>query len=287
MHSYKAGTRTNRGSILALTVVVVMVVVALGTISLLIFAIFKETQFGQSEAERRALTAARMLNISGRESRMNHLVRDARELVYSSRKTEQKLTRDYPIFRELAAELTAEARAGAQKLEQQRQLLAQETAGSVSRLIRDGQTPSTFHAMVGLQVESPQVESCDLGFIAGTTSDVRPSDGVPDLAAQDNAAGYVDQSRHLYRGNIDARLPAPDGDLTFKLAPLEAATSGAQQSARLSPAASFIAIVTAPDMQLPSSVRLQLRIPVKDSSGARQALSVVSAASTGGVTLAQ
>jgi hypothetical protein len=72
-----------------------------------------------------------------------------------------------------------------------------------------------------------------VGSIRGVECNVENLQVIPDLREYDLRQKYIQAGSNLYMGNIDAKLPAPDNDLVFKLSSLPAYVGGTVAPVRL------------------------------------------------------
>jgi hypothetical protein len=113
------------------------------------------------------------------------------------------------------------------------------------------------------------------------------------LLSYDLSQKYVDQTSHLYYGNLALSLPDPDSDLTFKVCPLPAPVKGTIAPARLASNDAFqstFALVKSEKIksgqcdQLPTAARLNVIINLKglDTQVTQPMFITSTAASNGG-----
>jgi hypothetical protein len=193
-------------------------VLAIGLIFLIdMSSIYINHQSLSDRTDRLTLEAASALNEGDRAGRLNHLIIQCRDMISRNRKA-YALTEVQPFvhFRPLCWQLLDQSRHGAALLEQERQRLVSTRLMEIkTRLHGYYQPPSVTTA-------KPQVvvDEIDVGTVKGFSSGVPSALVEPDLKENDIKERYIDKKTGLYAGEINARMPGEDSDLTFKLCAL-------------------------------------------------------------------
>jgi hypothetical protein len=203
----------------------------------------------QNWGEHIAATSAQALNINDHTGKLNNLVCHSRELVYVSRTMYDKTQNDKALaeFEPFAAQLLAQARAGAADVSQERDRYVVTTLEKVRGIVKDA-TIHPRHAteIVNLSANKFSVSDVQLGCLERAESNVEPSRAVDDLFQFDLSKHFVSQvgqDTNLYRASIDLTLPVPDEDLHFRLSPIIAPVEGTTDPLHLIDGTSFKKIV--------------------------------------------
>jgi hypothetical protein len=220
------------------------------------YMLFSQQKRGQTDTDEIALNAAKLLNADDRIGQMNNVVERCRELVYVSRvncNLAQGLAT--PLYQPLANQLLDEARAGAQLVEQERQNQKRLTVNIVQNYIAQHNRMVKTGSRLSLpffQTNFPIIAATDIGSIQGVQSNVEDLLVIPELKEFDLSQRYIQPGTNLYRGNINAKLPAPDSDLDFKISSLPAQVGGIVAPVRLTNPEVFAAGARIIDEQKPT-----------------------------------
>ena len=244
------------------------------------------------------MQAARLMNNSDWTGEMNNMLAASRELVFDDRNTYKTVLRTYPDLQPLAKHFLDESRASAQMTIAQRDRLAEVTMGNLITF----ETASSKHAdqqqyaLPGLplvKTNLPQIVDFQLGYMKGIDSNVQSPDGNLSLLNYDQSQTYVNNSTHLYYGNVTLGLPDADADLRFKICPLAPPVRGTIAPARLASGNAFQRTFdlvkdrqTNPGLcdQLSTAAKLNVVINLKGADGqvTQPMVITVTAASNGG-----
>ena len=215
---------------------------------------------GQSGADQYALTSANALNSGDRIGQMNNVIERCRELVYISRvnngKAQQPMNK---LYIALSAQLLDESRENAKLVEEERKNQIKQCVKNMqSAIVATKKVAPTGNRLKMPWFESayPHIESMKLGYIKSVESNVENLLVIPDLREFDVERKYIQKGSNLYLGNINAKLPAPDDDLDFKLSALPADVKKTISPSRLTSIDVFVptATIYADDKPLDSKV---------------------------------
>ncbi len=224
----------------------------------------------QTSADEIALAGARKLNETDRLGQMNNMIGRCRQLVFSSRKTNDEALERYPQLRNLSQQLLAEARQSASDLEAERVRLASiaHDEALISMHNKFNEIKGSYPmSLPWLKVSEPVMRVSDIKFgkMNGAQSNVSELKGLDELAAHDASSLYIHSASHLYRESINARLPAgSDGSLDFKISSLPAPVEKTISPARVTLAKNFRQINSD---HLPSAVQIELKLDVATGLG--------------------
>lgn len=283
---------------MAMVALVGGILVAVLLIGLVVVLLFMSHGKGQSKGDELAVSMAKILNANDRQGRMNILVERSRELVFTSRQAYEEVTPRYRHLEPLARQLMNEARAGAQLVESGRQVLAQVT---VRELVDNAeQGDADLSASKGLNLNwfkaaQPRISAVEVGNLKDIDSNVYGPEeaALPLLKKYDLENNFLNQKSGLYKGNINAKLPAPDNDLSFKLSSLPAPVKGTIAAARLAANEVFQngeetyadgqPMVKTVD-QIPSAVKIKVisAVSAKSQKELKGQIGTISTASTNG-----
>lgn len=218
-------------SLLGFVLVVIVLMVGASFINLL----FVQNQV-QKLTDEASLTGAIKLNEGNRVGQMNELVARCRQLVYTSRDITYSVPNTTPDLQMLSQQLLDEDRQSAIELERERSrlqvLCASESKKAISESL-DSQVSLYRSLLPWLRMDAPQLVSVEFGSVAKVTSNTCVNPILEGLANHDKSMKYYDAGSGLYLGNIDAKLPGDDSDLTFKISSLAAPVNGTIAPARL------------------------------------------------------
>lgn len=208
------------------------------------YLLLTQQKKGQNKTDSAALTMAEFFNKDDKLGQMNNVVARCRELVYVSRQNDDAATQlRSNVLQELSKQLLDEARSSALFVEAERKneikYLVKVTKDSVEGYNVKTPTRSTF-SLPWFESHDPTIDEVSFGSIRKTLSNVTNSQGVPDLQEFDKMKNYFEPTSHLYRGNINAKLPEPDSDLIFKISSLPACVDTSVAPPRLTNSEAFI-----------------------------------------------
>lgn len=230
----KTATRHTAGSMLVLVVIAVVVVVLLFLVALSAYMFWGREKLGETRTEFKVLSIAKSLNDNDRVGQINNVVARSRELVYLSRVTESKIDEEYDrCWASLAALLRDDARNGAELVEIERSYQVTLSKNTIDSMVKQFNLESSQKPLISAPLwESGQtyIDEVNLGSVSKVDSNIFGNDTYPDLREIDENSHYIRAGSNLYRGNIDAKLPAPDDDLHFKLCSLAAPSEDSKDS---------------------------------------------------------
>lgn len=285
--------RRRKGNAMLLSVALVGVLMAIACLGITLVAVSIGHQKLGSEADRLSLSLAKILNCDDRAGQMNNLVACAREGVFISRKTYNACQDEHRHLSLLGRQILDEARDGALLIEKERRQLLASTLYEVQSQAEEILNPSLAYRLPYLDLKKPSIDCLEVGYLKNGISNVPASAGSPELTNYDRSSGYLSHRGDLYLGNIDARLPAPDNDLSFKLATVPAPERNyIPQTSLVQEKAVSLVSTLLPEQesqslsceQIPSAVRLIVSMQVSDSAAGKrpEALRVGSQAQIGG-----
>ncbi len=189
----------------------------------------------RSLAEEQSLAMAACLNKDNRLGELNHMIGYSRQLVFSSRQVNNRVFSQYPQLRALSGYLMEDARCGAGKVKSEFDIVRELTFRDVRTVQEscDKSLRGAAFSVPGLELDSPRVEAIALGSLTGLPSNARLPVALDELRQYDSMSGYGAGDSSFYRGNIDARLPLPDNDLSFKFSCLPPCAPGQGQVEQL------------------------------------------------------
>jgi hypothetical protein len=201
------------------------------------YMLFAQQKSGQSDTDNVALTSAKLLNDGDRIGQMNNVVERCRELVFISRTNKAAADNlGVEMYQPLAQQLLDESRANSSLVEAERQnqtkLAIKNVQTYVSQYNMTQRTGSKLK-LPWVQTAFPEINAVYMGSISGIECNVENLQVFPGLRDFDVQMQYIQPGSNLYRGNLDAKLPAPDNDLTFKLSSLPTDVGGTVTPVRL------------------------------------------------------
>jgi hypothetical protein len=257
-------------------------------IGLMVGASFINLLFVQNQVQKltdeATINGAVKLNDGNRIGQMNELISHCRQLVYTSRQTTYSVPNTSPDLQLLSQQLLDEDRASAVELEQERGRLQTVCANESKKAITeslDSQTSIYRSLLPWLRMQTPQVLSIQFGSVKGVTSNATMNPVLEDLAAHDKTLKLYDETSKLFLGNIDAKLPGDDSDLTFKLSSLAAPVNGTVAPARLTLVDVFDK-QKSPQLQSAAKVTVGTEVKAGSLADRKQDLNVTSTATTNG-----
>jgi len=279
----------------SVTVLATAILLFTCTIVFCFFMWMAENNRCQFDLDKVSLELARELNVRDRIGKVNHLIARNRELVYTSRGCVDDVDGLHmSAWAPLANYLCDQARSSRSLIESERKGQIEQSKQSVRNFVgrfnASAKTPAIF-ALPWWQTAPGKITDVQLGTVQNVQSNVKSTDVYPDLRAFDQNEMYFQKGSDLYCGDINAKLPSPDNDLDFKLAPVSAPVEKTTSPARLINADSFRAkcdimsgstVVNRPLDMLPSAVRIVRVTNIKAMKGQSQTLQHASYASCTG-----
>ena len=230
--------RQARGNMLFLCVAIGCLILVLTGIAFWFQLVFFSNQRLQDSGEKVALIAAQKLNENDNVGRLNNLIGDSRELVFTARRMHD-VTLNNPHFRDyekLAAQYVEQTREGARIVGDERQRLVNATVADMRKLVKGkitslGREVELFDAAV----DKPVILDFKLGSLDNMESNVQAPHVVPELIAHDQAHSFLKRGKDFdfYVAGKSLKLPAPDDDLDFLLSPLPMAVNESAAPMRL------------------------------------------------------
>jgi hypothetical protein len=225
-----------RGNMMVMVALVVGLIVLFLLIGVGLLLVFSSSSKAKNAADELAIGAAKVLNSDDRQGRINILSERSRELVFSSRKTYNDLTRHVRHLEPIARQLADEARSGAQKVEEERLAILAQAEIDLGAALKDDAKRLAERSSMNLnwlKATTPRLIACDVGTLKDSDSNVLMPEGFEELKVFDLERNYINRKSKLYKGNIDVRLPSPDDDLHFRFSALPAPVKGTISGARL------------------------------------------------------
>ena len=228
--------RKSSGSTLVLIVFLlgVFIVFALGAFTVNHF-LFLRTK-AQDVADHLALLLASKINTGDRIGQMNELQVSSRELIFTSRERIAGCHQeDLDVFSPIAEQLLNEAREGHSLLERERQNLVSQICKELkdAALEHNASLPDQgVFGMGGLLTKQARIEKVELGSIKNLSSNVKSDTVFERLSELDLQQDNFHKKNGFYRAEIDAKLPSPDADLSFKISALPPNVKGTCSPAR-------------------------------------------------------
>jgi hypothetical protein len=214
--------------------VALMVLVFIG-----IYLILSHQKRGQSQCDEMSLTLSKLLNSHDRMGQMNSVVERSRELVYLSRQSnESAADLGVPAYEALAYQFLEESRDSARLVDKERQNQINYAVSECRRyIVQQNQEaagkPQGIFILPWFFEARPEITQVKFGSIKDTLSSTESPKVLADLHKFDMAQDFVERTSNLYRGNINAKLPSPDDDLSFHFSTLPAEVKSADSPARL------------------------------------------------------
>lgn len=272
--------RSPAGNMMAMVALAAIGIVLVFAIGLVVSMLLLSQKRSQNQTEELALNLSTDLNKENWIGNMNNMTGFAREMVYTSRQDLDNIVLKHARLKPLAMQLLDESRQAARIVNTERKaLIAQELKGlrsAIQRLEAQSPTSNSSLSLPLVSTEKPVVTRLDAGFIDGVSSNVYLADGIPELKDFDLQAKYAKEKSSVFNSNINAKLPAPDDDLDFKIASLPAPAKGTISPARLASNKVFRKLFslrpeTENDFskceQLPSAVQVESAVVVSTPAG--------------------
>ncbi len=229
--------RSQSGSMLTMTLLCVGLLLTVCMIGFAFYLLLSEQKRGQTEADKLALEISKCMNENDRIGQINNLVVRNRELVYASRLTANTTVNSNLSFcAPLAQQLLDEASANSVAIDKERKtqitLQQKKIRDVVERYNMHTQNVTTF-SLPWWKTYGLQVFQVNGGSLRDVQSNVEHTEIYEDLNFDDKRAKYFQAGSNLYMGNINAKLPAPDNNLDFKITSLPAPVEKLIAPARL------------------------------------------------------
>lgn len=196
-------------------------------IAFALYLLLSEQKRGQTEADKLSLSISKQMNEGDRIGQMNNLIVRNRELVFASRQMEQVTESNYLAFASpLANQLLNEAVTSAVDIEKERRnqigLSQNVVRDQIEKYNIDAQNTTTFK-LPWWQSYQLHITDVNGGSVKDVQSNVEHTEIYADLNDFDKQKKYFQPGSNLYFGNINAKLPAPDNNIDFKITSLPAA----------------------------------------------------------------
>jgi hypothetical protein len=282
---------------LAMVALLGTIIIAVVLVGFLCQVLFLSHQKEKTDADECALVLAHIINDGDRVGQMNTAVERSRELVYGSREANNDLVRDEsdPALEDFSRLLVDEARSGAQLVESSRRMMAEQVIQDLRLAVKDYRKKLTAKAKLNagiMKASRVTLTQGEVGLPRRVFSNVTATEAFKELLQSDRQSGYVTNSGLAYAGDINAKLPAPDNDLEFKLTPLASPLGAGLSPPRLTSdsifdSRGFFFSEKETDVrtsQLPSAVRIKMEMPVATSGlwSLASSLQAVASAAAGG-----
>ncbi len=282
---------------LTLVALIVALIAAVGIIGILFSFLLSQHTRSQYDVDALSLSAAKTINVGDRVGQMNQLVARSRELVYTTRQNQmaceqQGLEHLGPVL----DQMMNEAYSSQALVEFERKNLIEITSKDVRQVALDHNLTRNTKSnsfLPWLKTFEPDVLRVDVGFIDKGLSNVRSLTAIDELADFDRRSGFVETKSELFKANINAKLPSPDDDLTFKFSSVPALVEGSVAPPRIANPSVFKSfgtvveggkIVTNRFDQIPQAVQVytKMDLAVDAEELNKQAISIDSIGVTGG-----
>ncbi len=286
-----------RGNMLAMVALVGGIVVVILLAGFVLQMMFLSHQHERNYTDECALSLAHTLNERDRLGQMNTLVERSRELVYASRTAYQGCVADESDrnLEDLSRSLLDDSRSAAQFVELGRQNMADQVLADLTLSAKDSQQKlkgKTKSNLGWVTISPAKLVKAEYGYTRGVLSNVVTTEAFDDLLTFDRKNGYLDSNGKVFAGNINARLPAPDDDLNFKMCSLASPIGRSTSPPRLTANSMFTTKAmfydgqtspkSRPD-QLPSALKVELAAPISAlEMRTGPSLQTVSSAAAGG-----
>lgn len=219
----KLSMRNSRGGVLPLIMLAGVVLILVTIVAVSVCALLLIESKLRSTGENLCLQSGVQLNRNDRITEMNLMVERSREAVYTGRQTYDKIEETAPHVAPLAQLLLDDARDGARLVEEERSMLSgslgKEIEVSMSSEMDKLRKAAPAKLMLFELNQSDQV-TVDVGYVKDVPSNASVAIAVPELKEHDQQSGFLYGKTDYFRHGVNATLPAPDNDLTFKFASL-------------------------------------------------------------------
>jgi len=212
-----------------------------------VYFVFFSQKLLQTKCEDFTLKAAQQLNLNDTGGKLNNLQARSRELVYASRELSNETdNEDYRQFAPLAAQVMNQSREGAILVESERKKYIAVTLKKLRTMAKEASAAGDGNlALANMSAREMQIIDFKVGNMTEAnkkcTSNVEVLEGPPELFQWDLEKQYIQRGKgvNLYRAAVNLKLPAPDNDLDFELAPLAAPVKGTLAPLRLTTGNNF------------------------------------------------
>lgn len=228
--------RRTGANVLALIALIGTGIIAVLLIGVVLMMIFLSSSGGKNTADELAIGVAKTLNSEDKQGRTNILVERSRELVFSSRKNYNEISRNYRYLEPLARQNMEESRLGARLVNEESRAVANALQSDCSTQLREYEKRLSERSTRNLswfRTATPKIIDCSLGTLKDADSNALAPQGFEELKAFDLSSEFVNRESHLYKSEVDAKLPSPDDDLHFRFSALPAPVKGTIPGARL------------------------------------------------------
>lgn len=280
---------------MALVALVAGILIFLLLLVFSLYLLFAEHLRGHSDTNRVTLEMAKILNESDRSGKINNIVARNRELIALSRENlDLAKSTNQDDWGPLANRLCDEARASQTLVENERKqqiaLVKRDVLDYIEQFNRKTKDIKALELPLWKSQHGDILEAT-LGSVKDVTSNVENTDVYPILRDHDRRQNYFHPDSSLYLGNIDAKLPAPDNDLDFKLSSVAAPVETTISPGRLVDGNVFVPMsaiyadrkkVDKPLDQLPSAIHVVRRSDVTIVTGDKQSMKETSVATCNG-----
>ena len=244
--------RRPRGNMLLLCFALFGVIIVIAGLGFGVYFVFFSQKLLQTKCEDFTLKAAQQLNLNDCAGKLNNLQVRSRELVYASRQLSTETeNEDYKQFAPLAAQVMNQSRDGALLLESERQKYIAVTLKKLRALSKEANAADDHKVMLAnMSADRSQIADFQVGYLKGSTnnvlSNVEVKEGPPELFQWDESKQYIQRGKgvNVYRAAVNLKLPDPDNDLNFELAPLSAPVKGTLAPLRLTTGNNFQSTLT-------------------------------------------
>jgi len=283
-----------RGNMLAMIALVGLVIAAVLGIGIVVSMMMMSQKRTQGKVETLSLSMATAINKDDWVGEMNNMTEFNRELVYNSRSIFNATNERFTRMKPLATMLMDEARQSALLVESERENLTVIILKDLQKMTNEAEAnkeKQTGMNLPGVSTDAAKLKSVDAGYIDGVLSNLTSPDGLPELRDYDLQEKYITPKSFVYLSNINAKLPAPDDDLNFRICSLAAASKNSIAPVRLTANSVFKKLMTVgPEVgndfskckQLPSAVQVVSSTTVSSVNQLQDSLNVtISAAAQG------
>lgn len=286
--------RGSSGGVLPLIMLVATIIAALTLVAIGTSMLMLSNSKLNSTTENIGLQAGVQLNKNDRIGEMNTMIERSRESVFTARKAYEDVSRQAPHVEPLARMLLDDARYGATKVEEERQLLSgmlgKELEVSITARVKETKDRGPINLML-FTLTPTEDTIIEVGSLRDMPSNATAPVALENLKDFDQDAGYLYQKTNYYRPEINVRLPAPDNDLNFVFAPLHPRIKDTIAPARLITPDDFEGktVLVAPGRlirprlhNLPTAIRLVTKTSVRAPLNLHEDMAITSIVSSAG-----
>lgn len=286
--------RSERGGVLPLLMLAATIISALTLVALAVCSLLLVESKLRSTTENYGLQAGVQLNQGDRIGEMNLMVERSREAVFTARQTYNDIAGGAPHVEPLARLLLEDARIGAVKVDEERQLLAamlgKELEVSLTSQVKKAKDAGSINLMFFILRPTEDL-TVEVGSVRDIPSNATAPVALPELKEFDQDEGYLFSKTDYYSPDINVKLPAPDNDLKFLFASLAPKIKDTIAEARLITPDDFDGKETliAPGKlvrpklkSLPSAVRLVTKTGVDAPMNLHENLAITSISTSAG-----